>query len=245
MAKKKTVIIDDSIKKEEVSKEETVVETKVEESVSEATKAPAAKKEKKERSKKYKTARALVDQKKLYSPKEAIALAKKTSLTSFDGNLEAHLGTTITGDLGQLSLPHAKGMKEKKVVLVTPALLEEIKKGQINFDILIATPQDMKNLVPLARTLGPKGLMPNPKNGTLTDKPKETLKKLSSGGTKIKTEKKSPVAHLVIGKISQTGKQLEENLSTLVKTIKLQNIKKITLSATMGPGIKVDLSDFS
>jgi len=201
--------------------------------------------EKKTRGKKYQESVKLVDKNKLYSLKEAIKLTKKTSKTTFDGNLETHLSTITTGDLGELNLPHFKGAKKKKVVIANTALVEKIKKGKIDFDILISTPQMMSKLVPFARTLGPKGLMPNPKNGTLTDKPQEVLKKFESGGIRIKTEKKAPVVHLIIGKISQKQSELEKNLETLIETLKPENIKKLTVNATMGPGVKVDLSPFS
>ncbi len=201
-------------------------------------------KKKKTKGKKYQEAAKLVGKNKFYSSKEAVKLAKKTSKTTFDGNLEAHLGTTTTGDLGELNLPHFKGAKKKIVAIANDALVKKIKKGEIDFDILISTPQMMSQLVPFARVLGPKGLMPNPKNGTLTDKPQETLKKLESGGIRIKTEKKAPVVHLVIGKISQKQLELEKNLEALIKTLKPENIKKLTINATMGPGIKIDLSSF-
>jgi ribosomal protein L1 len=249
MAKKKTVLIDDS-KKEEAKKDPSSKVKKLTKPQVEKDQKPetvpteSTRKQKKGRSKKYQDLAKTVDKEKLYSPQEAIKLAKVTARTSFDGNLEAHLSTTITGELGELSLPYQKRAKEKKIALVTPALIEEIKKGEINFDLLIATPKDMPKLVPLARTLGPKGLMPNPKNGTLTDKPKEALKKFQAGGTKIKTEKKDPVAHLLLGKISQPEKELLANLDALVACVQPLNIKKLTLNATMGPGIKLDLSSF-
>lgn len=240
MTKKKTTVINDSVKKEKSPKDSV---SKNLETIEKTT--PSNKKRKaKIRSKKYQEIIKFVDKNKFYSPQETIKLAKKTSRTFFDGNLEVHLTTSTIGELGELVLPHFRKTKEKKIAIVDSALLEKIKKGDLDFDILISTPQFMSKLVPFARLLGPKGLMPNPKNGTLTDKPKEALKKFQSGGTKIKTEKKAPVVHLILGKISQNEKELLENLQALVKTIQPENIKKIVLNATMGPGIKLDLSSF-
>jgi large subunit ribosomal protein L1 len=97
----------------------------------------------------------------------------------------------------------------------------------------------MPKLLPYARILGPKGLMPNPKNGTLTDKPEEAMKKLAVAKTVIKTESKAPVLHITIGKVSQPEKEIEANLAELIKVVKAPKIKKIVLSATMSPGVKV------
>ena len=97
----------------------------------------------------------------------------------------------------------------------------------------------MPKLLPFARLLGPKGLMPNPKNGTLTDKPEEAVKKLSVAKTVIKTEKKAPVVHIVVGKVSQSEKELEANIAELIKVIRAPKIKKLALCATMGPSVKI------
>jgi large subunit ribosomal protein L1 len=101
----------------------------------------------------------------------------------------------------------------------------------------------MKKLNKFAKILGPKGLMPNPKNGTLTDDPKKRKKELESGKTQVKTESKAPLMHVVIGKTSSDSKKLSENLNALVTAVDPKRIKKLTLASTMSPGIKVELSN--
>ena len=119
--------------------------------------------------------------------------------------------------------------------------MAEIKEGKVNFDILIATPVTMPKLLQFARVLGPKGLMPNPKNGTLTDKPEEAVKKLSAAKTMVKTEKKAPVVHIIVGKVSQPTAEIEANIAELIKVIKTPKIKKLALCATMGPCVKLEI----
>ena len=136
----------------------------------------------KKRSKRYLAAKAKIDINKYYPLKEAVKLVKETSLSKFDGKIEAHITALDIGNVGEINFPHLE-TSSKKVVILNDTILAEIKDGKINFDILIATPSTMPKLLPLAKTLGPKGLMPNPKNGTLTDKPEESLKKLSVART--------------------------------------------------------------
>ena len=190
------------------------------------------------RGKKYLSAKKKVDVLKFYPLKEAIKLVKETSFAKFDGKIEAHLTVVETGNLGEITFPHLE-VGTKRIQLLDDKILAELKDGKINFDILIATTTTMPKLLPFARMLGPKGLMPNPKNGTLTDKPEEAIKKLSVAKTVIKTESKAPVVHLIVGKVSQPEKELEANIDELIKVIKAPKIKKMVLSATMGPGVKV------
>jgi large subunit ribosomal protein L1 len=192
------------------------------------------------RGKKYQKAKKLIDVNKYYSLKEAIALIKKTSFSKFEGKVEAHINTFDVGTVGEINFPHLKS-DSKKIEILTDKILEEIKDNKINFDILIATPATMPKILPFAKILGPKGLMPNPKNGTLTDKPEEALKKLSVAKTIIKTEKKAPVIHIVVGKTSQEDKELIANVEELIKVIKPAKIKKLCLCATMGPSAKVEI----
>jgi len=219
---------------------------------SEPTKTPAketvakekkTKKEPKIRSKKYQAAKAKVKTNKAYSLAEAIKLVKKTSISSFTGNLETHLvvkPASRRGELGKLLLPHFKG-KAKKVVIANEKILEQIKTNKIDFDVLLASPKMMPKIVPFARMLGPKGLMPNPKNGTLVDDPEKAIKSFSGQAIKIKTEKKAPVVHLVLGKLDQPDKELIANVETLIKILGPSQIKKLVLKATMGPGVRVKL----
>lgn len=192
------------------------------------------------RGKKYQAAKKKIDVLKSYPLSEAVKLVKETSISKFDGKVEAHVTVIGDGNLGEISFPHLE-TSTKKIVVLNDTILTEIKDGKINFDILIATPVTMPKLLPFARTLGPKGLMPNPKSGTLTDKPEEAVKRLSVAKTIIKTEKKSPVVHIVVGKVSQPEKELEANVAELIKVIKAPKIKKLALCATMGPSVKVEI----
>lgn len=213
--------------------ETEAVETAPVEETTETTKKVA-----KKRSKKYLAAKSKVDVNKYYSLKEAIKLVKETSLSKFEGKVEAHVTIMDIGNVGEINFPHLESTS-KKVVVLNDTILAELKDGQINFDILIATPATMPKLLPLAKILGPKGLMPNPKNGTLTDKPEESLKKLSVAKTVLKTEKKSPVIHTIVGKLSQKDEEIGANIEELIKTVKSNKIRKLALCATMGPSVKI------
>jgi large subunit ribosomal protein L1 len=192
------------------------------------------------RSKRYQLVRKKVDPNKLYDLKTAIKLVKETSLSKFDGKVEAHVTILDVGNVGEIVFPHLEA-SSKKIVILNDTILAEIKDGKVDFDILIATPVTMPKLLPFAKLLGPKGLMPNPKNGTLTDKPEDAVKKLSVAKTMVKTEKKAPVVHIVIGKVSQSEAELEANIAELIKVIKPTKIKKLALCATMGPSVKVEV----
>lgn len=193
------------------------------------------------RTKRYQAARAKIDQDKLYSLADAVKLVKETSLSKFEGKIEAHLLVTDIGNMGEIVFPHLDAAS-KKIVILNDTILAQIKDGQLDFDILIATPATMPKLLPFARALGPKGLMPNPKNGTLTDKPEEAVKRLSVAKAQIKTEKKAPVIHIVVGKTKQEDKEIVANVEELIKVIKAPRVKKLTLCATMGPSVKVKLA---
>ena len=193
------------------------------------------------RGKKYVAARKLYDINKLYPLSKAIELVKKTSLSKFDGKIEAHVLGLDMGNIGEIIFPHLK-LATKKIVILNDAILAEIKDGKVNFDVLIATTVTMPKLLPFAKTLGPRGLMPNPKNGTLTDKPEEALKRLSVAKTMIKSEKKAPVIHHVVGTVSQKTEEIVANINELIKVVKPIKIKKLVLCATMSPGIKCEVS---
>jgi large subunit ribosomal protein L1 len=221
-------IVQDDKKVQKAEKE--VIEEKIEKTEKKA----------KVRGSKYQKAKKLIDINKYYPLKEAISLVKKASFSKFEGKIEAHVNTFDIGTIGEITFPHLE-TASKKIVILTDKILEEIKDNKINFDILIATPSTMPKLLPLAKILGPKGLMPNPKNGTLTDKPEDALKKLSVAKTIIKTEKKAPVIHTIVGKTSQDDKELIANVEELIKIVKPTKIKKLCLCATMGPSAKVEI----
>lgn len=192
----------------------------------------------KKRSKKYLAAKAKIDVNKYYPIKEAVSLVKSTSLSKFEGKVEAHITTLDIGTLGDITFPHLE-TASKNIVILNDAILSEIKEGKINFDILIATPSTMPKLLPFAKILGPKGLMPNPKSGTLTDKPEEAVKKLSVAKTSVKTEKKAPIIHIIVGKTSQPVEEIAANITELIKVIQHSKIKKFAICATMGPSVKI------
>ena len=201
----------------------------------------------KPRSKKYQEAAKLVDKTKTYPLPEAIDLVKKTSYTKFDGTVELHLNLnpTVLGEKkekkdfrGSVSLPHGTG-KQVRVVAADDAILKDIEGGKINFDILVSHPSMMPKLAKVARILGPKGLMPNPKTGTVTEDVEKRIKELSHGQVNFKTEPENPIVHLIVGKVSFDDAKLLANITTIFDTIGRNKILKATIAATMGPGITV------
>lgn len=210
------------------------------------SKKKAAKKKKavaKIRSKRYQEVSGMVDKTKLYPLKDAVSLIKQTSLTKFDGTVELHVNLNPLS-LGEktdyrttVSLPHGTG-KEVRVVIADDKIIAEVEAGKINFDVLVAHPQMMPKLAKVARILGPRGLMPNPKTGTVSPDPEKRAKELSSGQVNIKTEPGNPIIHMPIGKVSFSDRDLMENIQAVLTALS-GKIAKVTLSATMGPGVKV------
>lgn len=196
-----------------------------------------AKANKQGRSKKYQAVRSQVDKTKNYDPFSAIELVKKLSYSKFAGSIEAHLIVREVGITATFAFPHSTG-KSIKVAIADDKVLAELEAGNINFDVLVSSPKFMPQLTKYARVLGPKGLMPNPKSGTLTPNPELKKKELEAGTQTIKTEKKAPLMHLIIGTTKMETKDLVENIETLIKPLK-GRILKFTISATMSPGIKV------
>jgi len=191
------------------------------------------------RGKTYLAMRAKVDKNKNYSAKDAIALAKETSYSAFDGSVELHLVVKKIGLSANISLPHLAG-KQKKIEIASEETVEKLKAGKIDFDVLIATPEMMPGLIPFAKILGPKGLMPNPKNGTLVPDIKKA-KTFSGNSVTVKTEKDAPLVHTVIGKVSQPEKELAENLEAIIKAVSEKQIVRAYLKATMSPPIKLKI----
>ena len=221
------------------------------------------------KSKRYTEAAALIENGKLYSAEEAIELVKKTSNVKFDASVDVafNLGLDVRQADQQLRgavvLPHGTG-KTKKVLVVAEGekaqeakdagadivagkeILEDIKKGWLDFEVMIATPNMMAELGKLGRILGPKGLMPNPKTGTVTMDVAKAVQETKAGKVTYRTDKEGNV-HLPIGRVSFDDAKLVENFNTIYDLIvrlkptsaKGNYIKNIAVSSTMGPAIKV------
>jgi large subunit ribosomal protein L1 len=199
------------------------------------------------RSKRYQALTGMVDKNKLYNLTDAIALVKKTSTTKFDATVESHINinpATLPPDKqtvnGSVNLPHGTG-KKRVISIADEDLIKKVAEGKIEFDVLVAHPSMMPKLAKVAKILGPKGLMPNPKTHTVTPEPEKRVKELSGGEINFKSEPNNPIVHQAIGKVSFKEAQLAENLKTMVKAVGQSKIAKLTLSSTMGPGIRVDL----
>jgi len=227
----------------EIKQENKAVEKK---EIEKTSSAKATVKEK--HSKKYQTVAVQVEKNKTYPLSEAVNLLPEIHLASFDETVELHINTHQTGVSGSVTLPHGTG-KQTRIAILAPGkdqqaadeLLEQIGAGNFTFDVLIATPDAMPKLAKFARMLGPRGLMPNPKNGTVTPKPEEAAKKFAGGQINFKTESKVPVMHLSVGKLSFTPEQLTENIKVAIGAVQNKNIKNITLKSTMSPGIRIQI----
>ena len=169
------------------------------------------------RGKKYVEAKNKISAGKAYPIDEAVKLVKEASYSKFEGTVEMHLVVKKVGTSVQVALPYQAG-KTKKIEVATDETIEKLKKGIIDFDILVATVDLMPKLVPFARLLGPKGLMPNPKNGTLVTDPKKA-QAFSASTVTIKTEKEAPLIHTVVGKVAQSDKEIVENIEALLKVL--------------------------
>jgi large subunit ribosomal protein L1 len=223
------------------------------------------------RGKKYRAAVGNVDANKKYPVAEACAILTKLSTSKFDGTAEAHIrinaDTTQADQLVRttVNLPHGTGKVVRVAAFVPDDMIDEAKKagaviagnddlvkniedGKIDFDIAVAVPAMMKNLGKIAKTLGQKGLMPNPKAGTVTDNIAKTIEALKKGRIECKMDKFG-IIHVPFGKISFGDKKLQDNLEALMAGIeearpagiKSTYILSVTLTPTMGPGVKVQL----
>lgn len=194
---------------------------------------------KKSRSEKYQAVASLVDKNKIYDLKEALELLPKLKVAKFDETVELHINTSETGISGTITLPHGTG-KSVRVKVADDEAIEAIAGGKIDFDVLVATPQMMPKLAKVAKILGPKGLMPNPKNGTVTANPSETVKKFEAGQMRYKTEAKNPIIHVAVGKMSFGDSKLSENIKAMLAAVGINKMKKVVLKSTMSPAIKID-----
>ncbi len=174
---------------------------------------------------------------------QAIDQIKSVSYSKFDGSIELHINLKKKDSFTSttVQMPHATGQAKKAVVL-NDKILKDLESKKIDFDILYASPDQMKLLVPFAKLLGPRGLMPNPKNGTLTPDPAKAVSNYKPTSLTIKTEPKAPIIHTIIGKTNMETDELVANLTTALKAIDPKNITNAYLSATISPSAKLDLS---
>jgi len=220
---------------EKVKKHEKELEKEIGETVKSSTKTKKAK----VRSKRYKQIRAKIDKNKKYKSEEAVDIVLELATASFDESVEVHM--VLTDKLnGEVDLPYGTG-KKQKIVICDDALLAKIEKNQLDFDVLIASPKMMPKLAKFARILGPKGLMPSPKSGTISENPEEVVKKMNAGSTRFKSEPKAPLMHFSIGKKSFGKEKLLANLKAFLVSVKRPNIVSVTIASTMGPSLKLDL----
>jgi len=189
------------------------------------------------RSKKYRDVIKLVDKVKVYSPEEAFEMVKKTSIGKFDAAVELHIKVKGDNVRGTVVLPNGTG-KTKKVAVADDATLEAIAAGKLDFDVLLATPAQMPKLAKHAKVLGPKGLMPSPKAGTVTDNIDKVRDEISGGRVEYRADKNG-VVHLSIGRVSFTAAKLVENLKALEAVLGSAKVQSMSTASTMGPGVKI------
>lgn len=199
-------------------------------------------------SKRHKENLTLVEPTKTYTLKEGLSLLFKMKPASFDETVELHINTNEAGISGSFTLPHGSGKKTRVAILqplkdpeAAEALIAQIQAGIVNFDILLATPDAMAKLARVAKILGPRGLMPNPKNGTITASPNQIAKKYEGGQTNFKTEAKLPVLHLYVGKLSFGPEKLAENITVALQAIQSKRVRNIILKSTMSAGIRLQV----
>lgn len=190
------------------------------------------------RSKRHNENSSAVAKKTSYPVSDGIELLRKFKKSNFDETVELHINTKEKGISGQVALPHGTG-KKLRIVVVNDDVIAQIEKGKIDFDVLVATPSMMPKLARVARVLGPRGLMPNPKNGTISEKPDEVVEKLSAGQVSYKTEAQAPIIHMSVGKLSFKDDDLSENIKTALSAVGAAKITDITLKSTMSPAIKI------
>ncbi len=227
---------------QETNPEKTPTATEIEDKITSSKSKYAAKKKgaTQKKSKRYTASLAEVDRGTVYPLDKAIVILKKFQPTKFDESIELHINTKEEKVSGSVALPHGSG-KTLRIKVADDKLREEIEKGKIDFDVLVAKPEMMPKLAKVARVLGPKGLMPNPKAGTVSADPEKTVEKLSKGGMNFRTEPKAPIMHLVIGKKSFEEKEISDNVKAVIAAIGPAKIKSATLTSSMNPGIHLDV----
>lgn len=210
--------------------------------------AKAAPKKSKVRSKGYHAAKAQIEAGKLYPIDEAVELVKKVSLSKFDGSVEVHVKLikkknkgASESPKGLFHLPHGSG-KEKKIIILDEAKIEEIAKTKkIDFDVAIASPELMPKVGKIAKILGPKGKMPDPKSGTVTNDPKKAIDDINSGKVEYRIDSQNQI-HQMVGKVSWDSAKLLENIRTVLAAFPKSRLETVHLSASISPSVVVDLN---
>lgn len=243
MGRPKIKTIDDSVAEAPAETKEPSKTEVIKEAVKKETKKASKPGKAKQRGKKYQELVKDLDKTKSYPLSEALDLVKKLSYSKFAGTLEAHINTSTTGIRGLVSLPFVTGRKLRILAFEgSDETIDSISKGKVDFDLVVTTPAWMGKLAKVARILGPRGLMPNPKNGTITDDLKKAVEGFQTGKTEYKTESKAPVIHIAMGKLNQPNEELSANIKALLQILGKTRVKKVTLSPTMGPSVKLDLA---
>jgi len=208
----------------------------------------AVPKPKKSRSASYLKAKAEVEKGKLYQLDEALLLVKKISLSKFDGAMELHLKLTkkkskgsTESSKGIFHLPNGSG-KERKIIILDEAKIEEIAKTKkIDFDIAIATPELMPKVGKIAKILGPRGLMPDPKSGTVTNDPEKTIAEINSGKVEYRIDASNNI-HQMIGRVSWDETKLKENVQAVLAAFPKSRVAAGYVSASISPSVPLDLT---
>ncbi len=237
-----------SVKKKEEGKIEKSEKTEKPKPISDKaktvkkTKKKTVPKKDKKRSKKYIGVISEFDRNKKYLLAEAAELAQKTSYSKFDGTitLDIRLSKLKSDESirGTVKLPH--GIDKKiRVAIASEDLIEKIKQGTVDFAVLLATPQMMQKLAQVAKILGPRGLMPNPKDGTVVEDVEKAEKELSEMA-RYRADAQRNI-HIVVGKVSWDSKKIVENVEAVFRALAKYKKDTIVLSSTMGVGVKVDM----
>ena len=187
----------------------------------------------------YKAAKAKLEAGKSYSVENALNFLKDNSKTKFDETLELHIIVKKAGLNINAALPHSAG-REKKIEIADEGTVKKLEAGKVDFDVLLATADFMPKLVKYAKILGPRGMMPNPKNGTLI-KSAADAKKFSGNTKTIKTEKEAPLIHTSFGKLSQDAKELSENYTAIIDAIDKKKIVRVFMKSTMSPSLRIQI----
>lgn len=224
------------------------------------------------RSKRYQAAATDIDKNKTYDVDQAVQMVQKASTVNFDASIEIHMNLNVNPKhadqniRGSMVLPNGNGKTQRVAVFASEDLhkdakaagadivygddlLDKLKAEEIEFDVLVSTPQNMAKLGKFAKLLGPKGLMPNPKSGTVTKDVAKAVSEAKAGRVEYRVDK-AGIIHLAVGKASFKAEQLTQNIDALLKvvkdarptSVKSDYIKSISINSSMGPGVKINIA---